>query len=189
MRYFFSRRLPPFTRMLAVDSGSRAILEAAIPRFRAVFGDQFEIDLLTCLPGLPRALHPESAQVFRVTECRSGADRWRLLRGLRSRGYPLLGIICSNEPIMTPWKLAAALLLPAKVAVFNENADFFWLDWDDRGATRQFLFVRAGLRDEDLAHKLARLAAFPFVLAYLLLYAGCVHLLRAFRLILGGSAK
>jgi len=120
MRYFFRRRVP-ITRMLVVESGSRPILEAALPRFRSVFGDPFPVDILTCLAGLPQGLDPATTEAFRVTDCRTGRDRWRLLRDLRSRRYPALGIICSDEPVMTLWKLAAAALVPAKVVIFNEN--------------------------------------------------------------------
>jgi hypothetical protein len=185
MRYFFGRGAPPFNRMLLVESGSRAILEAAIPRFRSVHGDQTGFDLLTCLPGLPRVLDAATTRVFRVTDCRSGADRRRLLAELCAQHYPLLGIICSDEPVMTPWKMAAAMLLAAKVAVFNENADFFWVDWSHRQAIRQFVLYRAGLLEEGAARKLAQLAAFPFILAYLLLYAAYVHLRRGVRVALG----
>ena len=183
MRYFFRGRLPPLTRMLVVESGSRQILENGIPRFRALFGDQFSIDLLTPLPGLPQALDPATAEVFRVTQCRSGADRRRLLGELRSRRYPVLGIICSNEPVMTPWKLAATILIPAKVVIFNENGDFFWLDWDHRKSIRRFLLFRAGLLEDDAVRRLVHIAAFPFILTFLLLYAAYAHLGRAWRLL------
>ena len=181
VRHFFSP-LPPLTRMLIVESGSRNILEQGIPRFRSIFGDGIQMDLLTCLPGLPSVLDPAATRVFQVTRCRNRADRRRLLAELRAARYPLLAIICSDEPVMTPWKLAAALLLPSKVLVFNENADFFWVDWRHRGALLQFVLFRAGLLEEDAARRLAHLAAFPFVLVFLLLYAGWVHLRRAFRL-------
>ncbi len=182
MRYFFRRRAPSLDRMLLVESGSRQILEAGIPRFHEVFGGGTRMDLLTCLPGLPQALDPAATEVFRVTGCRSGADRRRLLAELRSRRYPLVGIVCSDEPVMTPWKLAVAALLPAKVLIFNENADFFWLDWFNRQAIRQFVFYRAGMLDDGAVRKLSHLVAFPFLLAFLLLYAGWVHLIRWGRL-------
>lgn len=182
MRYFFTRRPPPLIRMLLVESGSRQILEAGIPRFRAIFGDRIPMDLLTCLPGLPQVLDPSSTRVFQVTHCRSGADRRRLLGKLRAGRYTVVGIICSDEPVMTPWKLAAAALLPAKVVIFNENSDFFWFDWRNRKAIRHFLLFRAGMLEEGAVRKLAHLATFPFILAFLLLYAGYMHLARAFRL-------
>ena len=183
MRYFFARRLPPLTRMLVVESGSRQILEDGLPRFRAFFGDPFPIDLLTPLPGLPQVLDPATTEVFRVTEYHSGADRRRLLRKLRSRRYPVLAIICSNEPVMTPWKLAATLLLPAKVVIFNENADFFWLDWEHRKSIRGFVLFRAGLLEDDAVRKLVHIAAFPFILTFLLFYAAYAHLGRLWRLL------
>ena len=188
MRYFFRRRPPLPGRMLVVESGSRQILEAGIPRFRATFGDQVPIDLLTCLPGLPQVLDPASTEVFRVTHCRTRADRRRLLSKLRSRRYRVLAIICSDEPVMTPWKLAATLVLPAKVLVFNENADFFWLDFWHRKGIRQFLLVRAGLMDDDAVRKLVEIAAFPFILAYLLFYAAWVYLARAVRVARRGGS-
>jgi hypothetical protein len=185
MRYFFRTRPPSLDRMLVVESGSRQILEAAIPPFRALYGQRIRIDLLTCLPGAPQVLENGATSVFRVTDCRTGADRRRLLAELRSRRYPVLGIICSDEPVMTPWKLAAAALLPAKVVIFNENGDFFWLDWWHRKTIRHFVFYRAGLLDDHAVRKLAHIATFPFIFAYLLLYAGWVHLGRAFRLTTG----
>ncbi len=188
MRHFFGRRVRAVERMLIVESGSRQILEAGIPRFRAVFGDGVQVDLLTCLPGLPQALK-STARAFRVTECRTNADRRRLLLHLRAMRHPVLGIICSDEPVMTPWKLAAMALLPARVVIFNENGDFFWLDWRHRRAIRQFLMVRAGLMEEDAARKIFQLAAFPVALVFLLLYAGWVHLARGLRLALGGLRR
>lgn len=181
MRYFFRPRPPSLDRMLVVESGSRQILETGIPQFRALYGERIGIDLLTCLPGLPQVLEASSTTVFRVTDCRTGADRRRLLAELRSRRYPVVGIICSDEPVMTPWKLAAAALLPAKVVIFNENADFFWFDWWHRKVIRHFVFYRAGLLDDNAVRKLVHIATFPFICGYLLLYAGWVHLGRAVR--------
>jgi len=184
MRYFF-RRLPlPIDRMLVVESGSRTVLEAGIPRFRAVFGDWIRIDLLTCLPGLPSGLDPGQTRVFQVAQYRTGPDRRRLLGELR-RGYSVVAILCTDEPVMTPWKIAAALALPAKVLVFNENSDFFWVDWRHRGALRQFVLFRAGMLDDGAARELFQILTFPFLLAFLLLYAAGVHLIRLGRLAFG----
>ncbi|MBI3697728.1 MAG: hypothetical protein HY238_23210, partial [Acidobacteria bacterium] len=135
------------------------------------------------MPGLPQVFDQDTTEVFRVTRCRSGADRRRLLGELRSRRYPVLGIICSNEPVMTPWKLAATILIPAKVVIFNENGDFFWLDWRHRKAIRRFLLFRAGLLEDDAVRRLVHIAAFPFILTFLLLYAAYAHLGRAWRLL------
>jgi hypothetical protein len=187
MRYFFRRRIPPLERVLLVESGSRHILEKGLPVFRSIYRGPFQADLLTCLPGLPQGLDPAATNVFSVTQCRSAAERRRLLFELRARRYSVVAVICSDEPVMTPWKVAAAAVLPAKIVVFNENADFFWVDWAHRKTLRQFLSYRAGLLEESAPRKIAQLAAFPFLLAYLLLYAGCVHARRAWRLGFGRS--
>jgi hypothetical protein len=92
-----------------------------------------------------------------------------------------MGIVCSAEPIMTKWKWALAARLPAKIFVINENGDYFWLD---RGSLARHPILRAVSRR---AHRLGgrahagRLLAFPFTLAYLLLYASIVHIRRAWR--------
>lgn len=173
----------PIEKMLLVESGSRSVLEAGMPKFRAVFGDQMRVDLLTCLPGLPQSLDPATSRVFSVTGARTTRDRVRLLRQLRRQGYGVVGILCSDEPVMTPWKIAAALAVPGKVLVFNENSDFFWIDWRHRRTLRQFVLFRAGMLEEGAVRKLVQLATFPFLLVFLLLYAGSVHLIRLGRLL------
>jgi hypothetical protein len=83
---------------------------------------------------------------------------------------------------MTPWKTAAALVLPAKVVVFNENSDFFCIDWHHRKTIRHFVLFRAGMQEDAAVRKLVQLATFPFLLLFLLLYATTVHLRRLARL-------
>ncbi len=183
MRYFFRRKPPAYDRMLLVESGSRPIVEAAIPQFRALYGYRIAIDLLTCLPGLPQVLNPATTRVYRVTDCRTGADRRRLLAQLRAARYPILGILCTEEPVMTPWKIAAMALLPSKVFIVNENADLFWVDWWHRKTIRQFIFYRAGLLDDAAVRKLAQIVTFPFILAFLTLNFAYVHLRRFHRLL------
>jgi len=173
----------PIDKLLVVESGSRAVLEGGLPKFRALFGDPKRVDLVTCLPGLPQTLDPATTQVFSVTGARTAGERWRLVRELRREGYNVVGIICSDEPVMTPWKIAVALAVPGKVLVFNENSDFFWVDWDHRKTLRQFVLFRAGMLEDGAVRKLVQLATFPFLLAFLLLYASAVHLLRWGRLL------
>lgn len=184
MRYFFRQKPPAFDRMLLVESGSRSIVETAIPRFRALYGERIAIDLVTCLPGAPQVLDPAATHVYRVTDCRTGADRRRLLRRLRAAHYPILGILCTEEPVMTPWKIAALALLPSKVFIVNENADLFWVDWWHRKTIRQFVLYRAGLLDDAAVRKLAQIVTFPFILALLTLHLAFVHIRRGVRLAL-----
>ena len=170
-------------KMLVVESGSRLVLEGGLPRFRALFGDPQRVDLVTCLPGLPQTLDPSTTRVISVTAVRAARDRWRLLLELRRQEYSVIGIICSDEPVMTLWKVAVALAVRGKVLVFNENSDFFWVDWRHRKTLRQFVLFRAGMLEDGAVRKLVQLATFPFLLVFLLLYAGWVHLIRWGRLL------
>ena len=128
MRYFLSGRLPSPAAILLVESGSRVLMEKVIPGLRQSWGPEIPIDLVTCYSGLPRGFAEPDTRVYRVTDYRGRDGRRRLYRELASNRYGLLGIVCSGEPIMTKWKWALALRLPAKVFVINENGDYFWLD-------------------------------------------------------------
>ncbi len=178
-RYLLRRRIPA-GRILFVESGSREITERLLPALYRNHGAP--IDLVTCYPGAPAGL-PPGAAVFRTGDYRGRSRRMRLYRELRARRYGLLGILCSGEPIMTWWKWALVLQVPAKVFIVNENADYFWLDYANRGALVHFAFVRAGLTGIGGLRTLARLLAFPFAVAWLLAYAAWVHSRRALRLL------
>ena len=160
MRYLLSRRIPNADAILLVESGSRALLENVIPGLRNTWGDNVALDLVTCYARLPDA-------------------RRRLLAELRSNRYGLIGLICSGEPIMTKWKWALALRLPAKVFIINENGDYFWLDRGHLDLIRQIVLLRSGLAGAGAVRTLARIVSFPFALTYLLLYAAVVHARRA----------
>ena len=51
-----------------------------------------------------------------------------LFRIYSSSGYSAVCVLCTGDRIMTKWKWVAALRIPAKVMIVNENADNFWLD-------------------------------------------------------------
>ena len=179
MRFFFSRRIPHTEAILLVESGSRALVESVVPNLRQTWGADVAIDLVTCYGRLPAGLPPETTRAWRTTDYRTADDRRRLLAELRSHRYALCGIICSGEPIMTKWKWALALRLPAKVFIINENGDYFWLDWGHLDLLRQIALLRSGLAGAGAVRTLARLFSFPFALAYLLLYAAAAHARRA----------
>lgn len=186
MRWFLSRSVPEPSRVLVVESGPRAVAERLIPQLRSVFGAQTPIDLMTCLEGEPVSLAPSpgagGSQVWRVTECRDRRSRWRLLREIRARRYPVTAVVCANSPLMASWRTAALFLFPSKFLIVNENSDFFWLD---RGHWRNLLQLwmhRSGVFEESAVRAAARLVAFPFGLVFLLGYAGYVHILRGVRL-------
>lgn len=180
MRYFFRRKIPLPDRILLVESGSRELIERVFPVLEALWGRSLAIDLVTCYAVPPAGF---SGRVFNVNDYGGAAGRRRLLAELRAQKYTLAGVLCSAEPIMTRWKWWLAARLPAKIFVINENADIFWLDWGHAGIICHFLADRAGLTGPGAAVSLARLVFFPLTLAYLLLYAGYVHLRRRLRLL------
>lgn len=182
MRYFLTRNQPKAIRILLVESGSRSLLEELIPGIRLGYGEAVPMDLVTCYAGLPHGLDPENTRVYRVPEYRGKAGRGRLFQELAANGYTVLGMICSDEPVMTKWKWALALRLPVKVFALNENGDYFWLDWGHWASIRYFVLYRAGLAGAGAVRTLARFFLFPFTLGYLLLYATAVHWRRAFRM-------
>ena len=179
MRFFFTRRLPQPRRVLLIESGSRYLLEGLIPGLRATY-PAVPIDLLTCYAGLPAGFDAGTI-VYRVTDYPGRQGRQRLYRQLAAHRYQVAGIVCSDEPVLTKWKLALAALLPAKVFVLNENGDYFWLDYAHWPSIRHFVLFRAGLAGAGAVRTLARLFLFPFTLLYLLLYASVVHLRKALR--------
>jgi hypothetical protein len=180
LRYFFRRHLPPVPRILLIESGSRGLIEKVIPSLKMIFGEQVELDLVTCYAGTPKGF---DGKVFRVTEYGGPAGRNQLWADLAARSYVVAGMICAAEPIMTKWKLWLGWKLPSKVFIINENGDFFWFDWSQRGLILHFLLFRAGLTGSSAIPSIVRLLLFPFTLSYLLLYAGWVHLKRRLRTI------
>jgi len=173
VRYFFRRRIPEASQILVVESGSRHITDHLIPRMRGHFGQSVAIDLLTCFPEVPAGM----ARTYNVNGYR--AARRKLLSELRARRYPIVALICSNEPILKMWKWVLAAALPAKLLIVNENADWFWLDRAHWSHVSRLVKYRAGLADAGIVRAFARVVVFPFTLLYLLLYAAAAHFRRA----------
>lgn len=178
MRYFFTRRTPPFTRVLLIESGSRRLFDSFIPSLYQ-FYEGVEIDLVTCFAGVPEGFH---GKTYPVADYQGRAGRKRLYAELRERGYPIIGMICSGETIMTKWKWALAAHVPAKVFALNENGDYFWVDWAHWRIMLHFALFRAGLTGAAAIPTIARLVFFPVSLSYLLVYAGIIHLRRSLRM-------
>ncbi len=180
MRYFLRGRYPAVSSILLIESGSRSIVERVLPALRRGYGDDTPIDIVSCFAARPAGFD-ERTRIFRVSDYRGRAGRRKLYRELIANRYPVMGIVCSGEPLMTKWKLALALEIPAKVFIVNENADYFWLDLAHSKQIRRFVLFRAGLAGAGAVRTLARAISFPFTLLYLLLYASAVHARRAFR--------
>jgi hypothetical protein len=142
------------------------------------YGEQLEIDLVTCYAGVPQGFR---GKVFRVTDYPGRVARKRLYAELAAEQYPIAGIICSGEPIMTKWKWALAAKLPAKYFVLNENGDYFWIDWGHWRMMVNFALYRAGMTGAAAIPTIGRLLFFPVTLTYLLIYAAFVHVRRKLR--------
>ena len=180
MRGFLTRSIPPFSRVLLIESGGRELFEKLLPILYANHPGMI-CDLVTCYAGAPRSFRTEQGAIYRVTDYPAGPPRQRLYAELKRNRYAVLGIICSAEPIMTKWKWMLAARLPGKIFVLNENGDYFWLDRGHLEAIRYFVLFRAGLTGSGAVRTLARVALFPFSLLYLILYALTVHLRRSLR--------
>ncbi|MEO7652719.1 MAG: hypothetical protein ABIZ80_19845 [Bryobacteraceae bacterium] len=181
MKYFFTRRQPPASRILLVESGSRYLLEGLISGLRGTYGEAVNIDLVTCYAGLPEGFQAGNTTVYRVTDYSGRAGQMRLYSELAANGYTILGVVCSAEAILTRWKWLLSALLPAKVFVLNENGDYFWFDHGHWSVIRHFVLYRAGLAGAGAVHTLARYLLFPVTLVYLILYAATVHTIRRAR--------
>lgn len=178
MRFFFRRCIPPFNRMLLVESGPREVARKALLSLRCNHGDGLAVDLLTCYAGVPEGF--ENAVVYRTSDYQGRAGRSRLYAELRARGYGAMGVICSGDPIMTKWKWAVAAKLPAKLLIVNENADYFWFDRGNWRIIGYFALFRAGLVGPGSLGVVARVLLFPLTMLYLLGYAAAVHVRRLF---------
>lgn len=180
MRYFLSKRLPPFTRVLLIESGNRDLFEELLPGLYDLY-PEMHADLITCFGSVPKHFRADLGQVYRVTDYPNRASRKLLYHQLAANHYNVAGMICCAMPIMTKWKWALAARLPAKIFVLNENGDYFWLDRGHLSSIRNFVLFRAGLTGSGAVRTLARLVSFPFTLLYLILYAATVHLRRKLR--------
>jgi hypothetical protein len=180
LRYFFYPHIPDCRRLLLIESGSRQLIEKVIPYLYDLFGQDVEIDLVTCYAGEPAGVN---GRIFNVNDYGGPAGRNALWADLAQREYLVTGVLCAAEPIMTKWKWWLAAKVPAKIFIINENADYFWVDRWHFTQLRRFVVYRLGLTGATALPALVRLVCFPFTLAWLLLYAGTVHLRRKIRLL------
>lgn len=181
VRYFLSQHIPPFRRVLLVESGSRYLVEDLLPGIYGAHPENDCVDLVTCFPGMPKGFDAARGEIFRVTDYPGRRARGGFYRTLQSRQYDVTGILCTGEPIMTKWKWVLAWKLSGKVFILNENGDYFWLDRSNLGVLRHFVLFRLGLAGSGAITTIARLVLFPFTLTYLLLFAAYVHLRRLAR--------
>jgi hypothetical protein len=180
LRHFLRTHIPDCSRILLIESGPRPVIERVILHVRELFGDDVETDLVTCYAGEPAGFR---GRVYNVNDYGGAAGRDALWADLVQRNYCAAGVVCAAVPIMTKWKWWLALKVPAKIFIINENADYFWLDRAHLRQLRKFVTHRLGISGAAAVPSLARLVIFPLTLAYLLLYAGTVHLRRRIRIL------
>ncbi|MCU0245511.1 MAG: hypothetical protein MUC42_02995 [Bryobacter sp.] len=174
MRHFFSQQLPPFEKVLFVESGGRHLVEKLL----SYTGHPLRFDLFTCYAGAPKGLDPKFSAIYLATDYPDWEARKKLTAEFRANRYDTIGIICSGEPILTRWKWLLAATIPAKLLILNENGDFFYADYTKLNTIRQFMLYRAGLSGAGAILTPARLLVFPFTLAVLAVFALRVHLKR-----------
>jgi hypothetical protein len=179
MKYFFRRRIPKAGDILLMESGSPEVARRALEGIRNLFpGASFH--LCTFRPDPPLPIY---SSVFRVTDYPTGWKKLGLLFSFRRQGWEVLVILCTGEQILWRWKMLAMALLPAKVLVVNEHADFFWLEWDNLRTVRQLLGIRWGVNLEEFFYNLLRALIFPLTFLFLISTAGFLYLRRAWRLL------
>jgi hypothetical protein len=178
LKRFLSKRVPKLDRIVLVESGAREIFEKLLP---GLYEHCPNIDVVTCFGGPPVNFRDDAGRVYDISEYHGREGRKRLYAELWDNSYSAVGIICADQPIMTKWKWAVAAQLPGKLFIVNENVDFFWVDRGNWRTVKHFVLFRAGLSGADAVRTLTQLAALPFTLLYLVLYAGWVHSMRRLR--------
>jgi hypothetical protein len=180
LRYFWNvREFPPISRVLLVESGTRALLEKAIPTVRTFWnGRTPPIDIFTCFKGVPEGVGDDGI-IYRVSEY-PGPERRKLLQEFKTRGYAVIGVVCSDEAILERWKWLIALSVPAKLLVINESGDCFWFDRNNWSAIREFIASRSGITGATVLRSLLQVVALPFTFTWLILFALGAHTVRAY---------
>mgnify|MGYP000181254042 CR=1 FL=1 len=171
LRYFFRRYTPDLRRVLLVESGSRFVLE----KFVASRDASIKPDLVTCYAGSPKGF---AGDVFRVQDYTTPEARSALIGELQKNRYDVIGILCTDESIMTKWKWLLAARIPAKLFIINENADWFWIDYAHVALMWHFFSFRAGMSGAGAVTTPLRLLLFPFSVLYLALFAARIHFRR-----------
>ncbi len=180
MRLFLRPSGVAMDSVLFIESGSRGLAERFLTHLYTSHPAQ-RVDVLTCYEGAPSSFDPSRGSVISIHSAGGFSGRRQLITGLAHNGYSVVGILCSGEPIMTRWKWAVALRVPAKLLVVNENVDYFWFDRGNFGSMRAMVKHRFGMHTVSSPQLAISAILFPFVFLYLLAYAGWIHTRRLLR--------
>jgi hypothetical protein len=189
MTGFFQTAASKTDDILLIESGSQEVFRRGLANIRRTL-PRARLHLLTCWPE-----HPPGPfeRIHQVQDYASRRDKLRLLRSLRKGPPDAVAVLCSKEPVMASWKILAVIVLPSKALIINENGDFFWFDWQNLRALRQFLETRWTILGKDFLLTALRAVVFPFTVLFLLANALWLYMRRWRRLLLGmirgGSAK
>ena len=178
MKYYFRKKVPLAHDVLFIESGSPKVTRRALGGIRQIFpGARYH--LLTCRSDAPTVRFDT---VFRTFDYPSWWSKLRLLLSFRRKRWEVMAILCTGERILWRWKILALALVPAKVLVVNENADFFWLHWGNWRTLRQLLAARWGVNLGGLCSTTLRVLVFPFTLLFLLFIAAFLYTRHWWRL-------
>ncbi len=163
-----------------IESGSRKAAAKFLTELYKT-GETHRVDVLTCYRTPPEPFDASRGRVFYTHEAQAGTERAELFRRLTRSGYTALCVLCTGDDIMTKWKWAATVRIPAKVMIVNENADCFWLDRGHLRNMREMLMERSGVRRLTPLRIAGQALAFPFTLLILIAYAGYMETRRLLR--------
>ena len=186
MRFVFRPVGVAMGRVLVVESGPRTLSERFLSHLYSHHPAE-RVDLLTCFEGQPAALELDRGSITSVVPHQGFSARRALIRKLARSGYDVVAIFCTGQGIMARWKWAVALGVPAKVLIVNENADYFWLDSGNFRNMRAMLRQRLNWRMAASPSLIFELLAYPFVMLFLLAYAGWIHSRRLLRKLVSGQ--
>lgn len=178
MRSVLSRRTPSLERLLVVESGSRTVTQKFL---KSIYQAAAALDILTCHSEPPPGFDPSRGRLFLTQHALDRDSRKKLFRQLATSGYSAVCLMCTGESVMTKWKFAAAIQIPARVLIVNENADYFWLSRENWRIIRAMLKHRFGLHGLGPLRILQQTIAFPFTLLLLAGFAVRVHARRILR--------
>jgi hypothetical protein len=171
--FLASRWTPKLSRVLLIESGSRGAADKFLTELYSLDENE-QVDVLTCYPTPPAPFNNAKGTVLFTHQAQGHSGRTEIFKILANSGYSAVCVLCTGDRIMTKWKWVAALRIPAKVMIVNENADSFWLDRGHLRNIRQMALVRSGLAHLTMApfRMMAHALAFPITLAILLGFAG-----------------
>lgn len=179
MTGLFNKKRPSFHRVLLIESGTRTATERFL-KYVYQLENCGQVDLLTCFSTPPQEFQSGRGKVFLVTDPAIAAHRQQFLRTITGSPYDIVAMLHTGGRILYKWKWIVALLTRAKILLVPEDRDFVFVDYSY--FTRFKVNMPRLRREQVTGIRLAGEALLvPFVVLYLLLYAGGIHFRRLLR--------